>query len=163
MQCPGCGFDNAEEARFCSSCGAPLAHSAPERRQITVMFCDVVGSTPMTEQLDLEEFRQVLRSYQETGVEVITRFGGYVARYLGDGLLIYFGYPQARGDDALRTVHAALETVEAIEAAGLRDKVKIMIGGGTVDQDICTYAGADAFGKDAMAAVTLAKQWIGGK
>ena len=140
MECPRCGSENAEEMRFCGSCGAPLAPSPPERRQITVMFCDLVGSTSLAERLDPEEFRQVLRSYQEAGVEVIARFGGYIARYIGDGLLIYFGYPQAHGDDARRSVHTALDIVKAIqhldarwrEEKGLELAVRIGIHTGLV-------------------------------
>ncbi|MBI3799008.1 MAG: AAA family ATPase [Deltaproteobacteria bacterium] len=87
-----------------------------ERRQLTVMFCDVVGSTALSEQLDPEELREVMQAYQHTCVEVITRFEGHVAKYLGDGLLVYFGYPVAHEDDAQRAVRAGLGIVEAIQA-----------------------------------------------
>src|SRR5262245_16110862 len=69
-----------------------LRHEA-ERRQLTVMFCDVVGSTALSTQLDPEELREVMQAYQHVSVAAITRFGGHVAKYLGDGLLVYFGYP----------------------------------------------------------------------
>jgi len=69
-----------------------------ERRQLTVLFCDLVDSTPLTQQLDPEDLRQVVRAYQETAAEVIQRFEGHVAQYLGDGLLVYFGYPRAHED-----------------------------------------------------------------
>ncbi len=95
MICPKCSFTNPVDFAFCGKCGALLTETvyAPDadRRQITVMFCDMVGSTPLAERLDPEEFREVLRGYQETCVEAITRFGGYIARYVGDGLLVYFG------------------------------------------------------------------------
>src|SRR5215831_13800684 len=83
---------------------------AGERRQLTVMFCDLVGSTALSGQLDPEDLREVMRSYQEAVAEVIRPFDGYIARYLGDGLLIYFGYPWAHEDDAQRAVRAGLAT-----------------------------------------------------
>src|SRR5262249_4233366 len=73
-----------------------------ERRQLTVMFCDLVESTKLSSQLDPEEYREVVRAYQRVCSEVITRFDGHVAQLLGDGLLVYFGYPQAHEDDAQR-------------------------------------------------------------
>src|SRR5712692_8808401 len=80
-----------------------------ERRQLTVMFCDLVGSTALSQQLDPEELREVVRTYQETCAAVIARFEGHLAKYLGDGLLVYFGYPVAHEDDAQRAVRAGLE------------------------------------------------------
>ena len=71
-----------------------------ERRQLTVMFCDLVDSTKLSSQLDPEEYREVVRAYQAACTEVITRFGGHIAQLLGDGLLVYFGYPHAHEDDA---------------------------------------------------------------
>ncbi|MSQ48324.1 MAG: hypothetical protein EXR78_08040 [Deltaproteobacteria bacterium] len=85
-----------------------------ERRHLTVMFCDMVGSMSLSGQIDLEEFRDVVQGYQHACVAVITRFEGYVAKYLGDGLLVYFGYPIAHEDDAARAVRAGLNIVEAI-------------------------------------------------
>ncbi len=85
-----------------------------ERRQLTVMFCDLVGSTALSEQLDPEELREVIRTYQEVCAEVIHRFDGHIAQYLGDGLLVYFGYPMAHEDDAQRAVRAGLGIVGAI-------------------------------------------------
>src|SRR5262245_55512555 len=73
-----------------------------ERRQLTVLFCDLVDSTVLAGQLDPEEWREVVRAYQNTCAEVIQRFDGYIAQYLGDGLLVYFGYPRAHEDDAQR-------------------------------------------------------------
>jgi class 3 adenylate cyclase/predicted ATPase len=87
-----------------------------ERRQLTVMFCDLVGSTPLAEQLDPEELREVVRAYQESCTAVIHRFDGYIARYVGDALLVYFGYPQAHEDDAQRAVRAGLDIVAALPA-----------------------------------------------
>ena len=88
-----------------------------ERRQLTVMFCDVVGSTALSERLDPEEWRAVVRSYHAACATVIRRFEGLVAQYLGDGLLVYFGYPQAHEDDAQRAVRAALEIISAFETS----------------------------------------------
>ena len=98
------------------------AHRAAEaeRRQLTVMFCDLVGSTDLSGRLDPEDLREVVRAYQETAAEVIERYEGHIAQYLGDGLLIYFGYPVAHEDDAQRAVHTGLGIVEAMGALNLR-------------------------------------------
>jgi class 3 adenylate cyclase len=85
-----------------------------ERRQLTVLFCDLVDSTVLASRLDPEEWREVVRAYQDTCAKVIARFEGHIAQYLGDGLLIYFGYPYAHEDDAQRAVRAGLGTVEAL-------------------------------------------------
>ena len=85
-----------------------------ERRQLTVMFCDLVDSTALAVQLDPEDLREVVQAYQATSAAMIQRFGGYIAQYLGDGLLVYFGYPQAHEDDAQRAVRAGLGLVAAM-------------------------------------------------
>src|SRR5881397_899956 len=85
-----------------------------ERRQLTVMFCDLVDSTKLSSQLDPEDLREVVRAYQQVCSDVITRFDGHVAQLLGDGLLVYFGYPQTHEDDAHRAVRAGWGIVEAI-------------------------------------------------
>jgi class 3 adenylate cyclase len=85
-----------------------------ERRQLTVLFCDLVDSTVLASQLDPEDLREVVRAYQDTCAKVIARFDGHIAQYLGDGLLVYFGYPQAHEDDAQRAVRAGLGMVEAV-------------------------------------------------
>ena len=90
---------------------------AGERRQLTVMFCDLVGSTALSEQLDPEELQIVVRTYQEVSAQLIERYEGYIAQYLGDGLLVYFGYPTAHEDDAARSIRAGLEIVTALEQA----------------------------------------------
>jgi class 3 adenylate cyclase len=84
------------------------------------MFCDLVDSTPIAEQLDPEDLRAVIHAYQATCAEVIQRFDGYIAQYLGDGLLVYFGYPQAHEDDASRAVRSGLGIVEAIKTLAMR-------------------------------------------
>jgi class 3 adenylate cyclase/predicted ATPase len=91
-----------------------------------VLFCDLVGSTMLSGQLDPEDLRAVVRAYQETATGVIQRYEGYIAQYLGDGLLVYFGYPQAHEDDAQRAVHTGVELVEAI--AGLNARLEASFG-----------------------------------
>src|SRR6266436_3932294 len=83
-----------------------------ERRQLTVMFCDLVGSTELSSRLDPEDLREVIAAYNETASTVIRRHGGFVAEYMGDGVLAYFGYPQAHEDNAERALRTALELVE---------------------------------------------------
>src|SRR5262245_27413891 len=95
----------------------PLSTVPPdaERRQLTVMFCDLVDSTKLSSQLDPEDYRDMVRTYQRVCSEVITRFDGHVAQLLGDGLLIYFGYPHAHEDDAHRAVRTGLGILSAME------------------------------------------------
>ena len=95
---------------------APATSPPPEaeRRQLTVLFCDLVDSTVLASQLDPEDLREVVRAYQEVCAKVVARFEGHVAQYLGDGLLVYFGYPLAHEDDAQRAVRAGLGIVEAV-------------------------------------------------
>jgi len=93
---------------------APPARADAERRQLTVMFCDLVGSTALSSQLDPEDLREVIAAYHRTVTEVIAGFDGFVAKYMGDGVLVYFGYPQAHQDDAERAVRAGLGVIEAI-------------------------------------------------
>jgi class 3 adenylate cyclase/tetratricopeptide (TPR) repeat protein len=91
-----------------------------ERRQLTVLFCDVVDSTALAERLDPEDLREVIRAYQQTCAEVIQGLEGHIAQYLGDGLLVYFGYPQAHEDDAQRAIRAGLEMVKALRTLNTR-------------------------------------------
>ncbi len=91
-----------------------------ERRQLTVMFCDLVDSTALSGQLDPEDLREVVRAYQEAAAAVIQHFDGHIAQYLGDGLLVYFGYPQAHEDDTRRAVRTGLGIVEALGALNAR-------------------------------------------
>src|SRR5215831_18210508 len=87
-----------------------------ERRQLTVMFCDLVDSTKLSSQLDPEDYRDVVRAYQNICTEVIQRYEGHIAQLLGDGLLVYFGYPQAHEDDPQRAVRTGLGIIEAVGA-----------------------------------------------
>ena len=132
--CPRCGTPSEAGHKFCVKCGAaltaaveperqePRSPAAAERRQLTVMFCDLVGATAVSSVLDPEEMRELIRAYQDACAGVIARFEGHVAQYLGDGLLVYFGYPQAHEDDPRRAVRAALEIVETIERSNLRPR-----------------------------------------
>lgn len=95
-------------------------HREAERRQLTVLFCDLVGSTALSEQLDPEELRELVRAYQEACAAVIDRFEGSIAQYLGDGILVYFGYPTAHEDDATRAIHAGLGIIEALRLLNSR-------------------------------------------
>lgn len=109
--------------RFCGQCGAALAprpDSAGERRPLTVLFCDMVGSTPLAAALDPEDLRQVLLAFREACGGSIERRGGTIGQYLGDGILAYFGFPRAREDDAARAVRAALLARDAMGAANAR-------------------------------------------
>ncbi len=87
-----------------------------ERRQVTVLFSDLVGSTALSARMDPEDLREVISAYQKCIAEVVRRFGGFVAKYLGDGVLVYFGYPEAHEDDAERAVRAGLELIAAVGA-----------------------------------------------
>jgi class 3 adenylate cyclase len=97
--------------------------AAAERRQLTVLFCDLVGSTALSTQLDPEDLRAVVQQYQQTCAEIIRRHDGYIAQYLGDGLLVYWGYPIAHEDDARRAVRAGLEIVTTLQSLSLRHEV----------------------------------------
>jgi class 3 adenylate cyclase/tetratricopeptide (TPR) repeat protein len=156
LACPACGHTNATGSKFCAQCGAKLSAPAPppaaaapkppapataassraaagaERRQLTVMFCDLVGSTALSTQLDPEDLRDVIAAYHKCTAEVVTRLGGYVAKYMGDGVLIYFGYPEAHEADAENAVRAGLALVDAIAqlfaASGHQVRVGIATG-----------------------------------
>ncbi len=133
-QCRHCGTANPKGAKFCMKCGEsleaglqaenqeykPLKGREAERRQLTVMFCDLVGSTPLSEKLDPEEFRQVILDYQQLAGEVIQKWGGHTAQYLGDGLLVYFGYPQGLENAPRAGIEAGLDILGAIRLANPR-------------------------------------------
>src|ERR1700752_2355529 len=107
----------ANAGAISDSAAAPSAANAPshaERRQVTVMFSDLVGSTALSARMDPEDLREVIGAYQKCVAETVRPFGGFVARYVGDGVLVYFGYPRAHEDDAERAVRAGLELVAAV-------------------------------------------------
>ncbi len=119
--------DAAGEIASALSDAVPVLPAAPvcpapeaERRQLTVLFCDLVGSTQLSGQLDPEDWRAVVRAYQEAAAAVIQPYAGHIAQYLGDGLLVYFGYPAAHEDDARRAVHTGLGMVQAIATLNTR-------------------------------------------
>ncbi len=151
LNCAACGHANAAGSRFCAQCGAkigetgapaPAPAAAPaaaatsaERRQLTVMFCDLVGSTALSTRLDPEDLREVIAAYHKCAADVVVRFGGYVAKYMGDGVLVYFGYPEAHETDAENAVRAALALVDAIAllfADDGRHQVRVGIATGLV-------------------------------
>ena len=110
----------------------PKPQDTAERRQVTVMFSDLVGSTALSARMDPEDLREVISAYQKCVAETVRRFGGFVAKYMGDGVLVYFGYPQAHEDDAERAVRAGLELIAAVGAlkthAPLQTRVGIATG-----------------------------------
>ena len=122
MRCASCGFENPPDFNFCGQCGnelvelvAPATTREAERRQLTVMFCDLAGSTELAQRLDPEDWREVLRSYQRVCEKAVQQYDGHLAQYLGDGVLVYFGYPHAHEDDARRAAHAGLGIVQEIQ------------------------------------------------
>ena len=152
QRCRACGRENPARNKFCRDCGASLTVGATsersstgamavslmpagaERRQLTVMFCDLVGSTALASRLDPEDLREVIGEYHKDVARVVGRFDGFVAKYMGDGVLAYFGYPQAHEDDAERAVRAGLKivaiprTVPAAPGGTLRVRVGIATG-----------------------------------
>jgi class 3 adenylate cyclase len=141
--CSACGFENEPNAKFCGGCGKPVGETAAppptapslpprgdtaERRQLTVMFCDLVGSTALASRLDPEDLREVIGAYHRCVAETISQFDGFVAKYMGDGVLAYFGYPQAHEDDAERAVRASLAAVEAVRRMPTPELLQVRIG-----------------------------------
>jgi class 3 adenylate cyclase/predicted ATPase len=141
MRCAGCGAENPPGKKFCGDCGAALmigastaraeaASPAPpaERRQLTVMFCDLVGSTALASKLDPEDLREVIGAYHRCVDDAVRRAGGFVAKYMGDGVLVYFGYPQAHEDDAERAVRSGLILIEGIKQLDADERLRVRIG-----------------------------------
>src|SRR6516164_5323149 len=107
---------------------APLPLDTAERRQVTVMFSDLVGSTALSARMDPEDLREVISAYQKCVAETVRRFDGFVAKYMGDGVLIYFGYPQAHEDDAERAVRAGLAVIDAISQLATQERLSVRLG-----------------------------------
>ncbi len=126
MRCGTCHAGNPDGFRFCGSCGAPIEGAEPrrpggdppwvgERRHLTVMFCDLVNSTALSEQLDPEDMHRIVSQSLQLCRERIEEAGGHVAQFLGDGLLVYFGFPDAHEDDTQRAIGTGLRIVDAIQ------------------------------------------------
>ena len=136
MRCANCAYDSPSEMNFCGKCGAVLtarSDAEAERRPLTVMFCDLVDSTKLSENLDPEDLRDVLHVYQSAASRVVDKYEGHVAQHLGDGLLVYFGYPMAHEDDAERAVLSGLEIISNMPAvnaaiAGYGVELAVRIG-----------------------------------
>jgi len=129
---------------------APAARASPvradpERRQLTVMFCDLVGSTPLAARLDPEDLRGILGAYHRCVTEIVEGFGGFVARYMGDGVLVYFGYPQAHEVDAERATRCGLALVDRVPQLNQGEELHarvgiatglVVVGGEVVEHDV---------------------------
>jgi class 3 adenylate cyclase/tetratricopeptide (TPR) repeat protein len=119
--CPACGFQNFAESKFCGGCGARLQEvqaedAQGERRQLTVLFCDVVGATALSQLLDPEDLRELIICCQKVCGDAVVAHEGHVAQYLGDGVVMYFGYPRSHEDEAQRAVRCGLEILKGVEA-----------------------------------------------
>src|SRR5215469_1711572 len=168
-KCPSCNAENPPTAKFCLECAQPLhaealattaktpsQRQAPdgERRHLTVLFSDLVNSTQIAAHLDPEDWRDIAARYQETAAAAVTRFGGHVAKYLGDGLMVYFGWPEAHEDDAERAVRAGLAIVDEVGTLNRRLpaeykvmlSVRVGIQTGSVVMSHGAGEGADVFG-----------------
>lgn len=135
-RCGQCGTENPARAKFCAHCGCKIVVGiVSERRQLTVLFCDLVGSTQLSERLDPEDFRELVQTYQSACGEAISSLEGHIAQFLGDGILAYFCYPTAHEDDPRRAIEAGLRIVEKIPAlvsSSQRLRVRIGIHTGVV-------------------------------
>jgi class 3 adenylate cyclase len=99
-----------------------------ERRQLTVMFCDLVGSRPLSTRFDPEDLREIVGAYHRCVADTVARFGGFVAKYMGDGVVIYFGYPEAHEDDAERAARAGLAVIDAVGRLATQEPLDVRIG-----------------------------------
>jgi class 3 adenylate cyclase/tetratricopeptide (TPR) repeat protein len=168
VTCPKCSATNQPGESFCGECGIALGDAAPaaavadtapvaapaggERRHLTVLFCDLVGSTEIAARLDPEEWRETVAAYHRTAAQAVTRYGGYVAKYLGDGVIAFFGYPEAHDNDAERAARAGLEMLDAIAKLGNqggRPKLAVRVGidSGAVVVGAGSGKEADVFGE----------------
>ena len=129
--CPSCGQENAEDARFCNACGAPL-EAAPasreQRKTVTVLFCDITGSTALGESTDPEALRALLARYFERMRGILESHGASVEKFIGDAVMAVFGVPQVHEDDALRACRAAIEMRAALPELGLQARIGLNTG-----------------------------------
>jgi class 3 adenylate cyclase len=107
---------------------APASVGEAERRQLTVMFCDLVGSTPLSTRFDPEDLREIVGAYHRCVADTVACFGGFVAKYMGDGVLIYFGYPEAHEDDAERAARAGLALIDAVGQLATQEPLNVRVG-----------------------------------
>jgi class 3 adenylate cyclase/tetratricopeptide (TPR) repeat protein len=129
--CPSCGADNRQGARFCDTCGTPLAGvrlAREQRKTVTVLFCDVTGSTALGERLDPESLRTLLARYFEEMKAIVERHGGTVEKFIGDAVMAVFGVPVVHEDDALRALRAAREMRDLLPELGVQGRIGIMTG-----------------------------------
>src|ERR1700752_4353765 len=139
-RCPACDAANPVSSKFCGDCGtklrsdstavaAPARYSRPiERRQLSVLFCDLVGSTALSARLDPEDFSAIIAGYRRCISETVAGLDGFVARPHGDGAVVFFGYPQAHEDDAERAVQASLALVQAVSTLPAKEKLRARVG-----------------------------------
>jgi class 3 adenylate cyclase len=166
--CPKCGAENPSDKKFCGDCGASLVQepaeeraekknlivdlrSTGERRHLTVLFCDMVDSTAIASRMDPEDWRTAVAAYHLLATDAISRFGGHVAKYLGDGVMAFFGYPEAHDNDAERAVRGGLAILDALaqlneSAAHPRLSARIGIDSGPVVVGVGAGSDADVFG-----------------
>jgi class 3 adenylate cyclase len=130
-KCASCGHELPEGAKFCLECGASVAPArAPreQRKTVTILFCDVAGSTELGESTDPEALRTLLARYFQRMKEIVERHGGSVEKFVGDAVMAVFGVPVVHEDDALRAVRAALEMKEALPELGIRGRIGVNTG-----------------------------------
>ena len=130
------------------------AKDTAERRQVTVMFSDLVGSTALSARMDLEDLREVISAYQHCVAETVARFGGFVAKYMGDGILVYFGYPHAHEDDPERAVRAGLVSVAAVADLKTHARLQTRVGIATGLVVVGDLIGSGAFQEQSIVGET---------
>src|SRR3989454_4151056 len=128
--CAACGHELGPSARFCELCGTPVAAAvrSEQRKTVTVLFCDLTGSTALGETLDPERLRALLARYFERMKGIVERHGGSVEKFIGDAVMAVFGVPLLHEDDALRALRAAAEMREALPELGLQGRIGVMTG-----------------------------------
>jgi len=135
MKCPACKLDIPEDSNFCLKCGCELTGASSEvgvnlsvngeRRHVTIMFSDLSGYTAMSERLDPEEVKSIMRTIFSEIRQIIEKYDGYIERFIGDSVMAVFGIPKVHEDDPVRAIRAALEIHDAVENYGARIKGKI--------------------------------------